>query len=73
LRNIVFWAGAIVSRERYVSFFLGGALPEFVVSISRVACVGLRSDADGLAQIFGGGDLDLLRFAETALELHEAC
>ena len=57
----------------YVSFFLGGALPEFVVSISRAANVGLRSDADGLAQIFGGGDLDLLRFAETALELHEAC
>ena len=57
----------------YVSFFLGGAPPEFVVSISRAASVGLRSDADGLAQIFGGGDLDLLRFAETALKLHEAC
>jgi hypothetical protein len=26
-----------------------------------------------LAQIFGAGDLDLLRFAETALKLHEAC
>jgi hypothetical protein len=57
----------------YVSFFLGVALPEFVVSISRAASVGLRSDADGLAQIFGAGDLDLLRFAETALKLHEAC
>jgi hypothetical protein len=57
----------------YVSFFLGGAPPEFVVSISRAASVGLRSDADGLAQIFGTGDLDLLRFAETALKLHEAC
>src|SRR3984885_1661108 len=57
----------------YVSFFLGGAVPEFVVSISRAASVGLRSDADGLAQIFGGGDLDLLRFSETALKYHEAC
>jgi hypothetical protein len=57
----------------YVSFFLGGALPEFVVSISRAAGVGLRSDADGLAQIFGAGDFDLLRFAETASKLHEAC
>jgi hypothetical protein len=57
----------------YVSFFLGVALPEYVVSISRAAIVGLQSDADGLAQIFGGGDLDLLRFAETALKLHEAC
>jgi hypothetical protein len=56
----------------YVSFFLGGAPPEFVVSISRTASVGLRSDADGLAQIFGAGDLDLLRFAETASKLHEA-
>jgi hypothetical protein len=57
----------------YVSFFLRGALPEFVISISRAASVGLRSDADGLAQIFGAGDLDLLRFAETASKLHEAC
>jgi hypothetical protein len=57
----------------YVSFFLGIAFPELVVSISRAACVGLRSDVDGLAQIYGGGDLDLLRFAETALKLHEAC
>jgi hypothetical protein len=57
----------------YVSFFLGGAPPEFVVSISRAASVGLRSEADGLAQILGTGDLDLLRFAETALKLHEAC
>ena len=55
----------------YVSFFLGGAPPEFVVSISLAASVGLRSDADGVAQIFGAGDLDLLRFAETALKLHE--
>ena len=57
----------------YVSFFLGGALLEFVVSISRSAGVGLRSDADGLAQIFGAGDLDLLRFAETASKLHQPC
>jgi hypothetical protein len=57
----------------YVSYFLGGALTECVVSISRAAGVGLRSDADGLAQIFGGGDLDLFRFAETALKRHEAC
>ena len=55
----------------YVAFFLGEAAQEFVVSISRAASVGLRSDAGGLAQIFGVGDLDLLRFAETALKLHD--
>jgi hypothetical protein len=51
----------------YVAFFIGGAAPDLIISIARTAGVGIRSDSTGLAQIFGAGDLDLLRFAETAL------
>jgi hypothetical protein len=50
-----------------VAFFVGGAAPELIISINRTAGVGVRSDGTGLAQIFGASDLDLLRFAETAL------
>jgi hypothetical protein len=56
-----------------IAFFVGGAAPELIISIKRTAGVGVRSDGIGLAQIFGASDLDLLRFAETALKLHEAC
>lgn len=53
----------------YVAFFLGEAVPDLIISIARAASVGLRRDEAGLAQIFGAGDLDLLRFAEIALKL----
>jgi hypothetical protein len=56
----------------YVAFFLGGAVPGLVISIAREASVGLGSDEAGLAQIFGAGDLDLLRFAEVALKAARA-
>jgi hypothetical protein len=52
----------------YVAFFMGGADPDAIISIARAAGVGVRSDSAGLVQIFGSGDLDLLRFAETALK-----
>jgi hypothetical protein len=55
----------------YVAFFMGQAVPELLISVARAANVGLRSAEGGLAQIFGTGDLDLLRFAETALKLRE--
>jgi hypothetical protein len=56
----------------YVTFFVGHALPETLIAIARAANVGLRNAEGGLAQIFGAGDLDLLRFAETALKLRES-
>jgi hypothetical protein len=52
----------------YVAFFIGGADPDAIISIARAAGVGVRSDGAGLVLIFGSGDLDLLRFAETALD-----
>ena len=55
----------------YVAFFIGGVDPEAIISTARAAGVGLRSDTDGVAQIFGAGDLSLLRFAETALKLND--
>jgi hypothetical protein len=50
---------------------MGQAVPELLISVARAANVGLRSAEGGLAQIFGTGDLDFLRFAETALKLRE--
>ncbi len=55
----------------YIAFFIGGADPETIVSTARAAGVGLRSDTDGVAQIFGVDDLSLLRFTETALKLND--
>jgi|SRR5271154_3798874 hypothetical protein len=52
----------------YVAFFIGGADPDAIISIARAAGVGVRSNGVGLVQIFGSGDLDLLRFAETAVK-----
>ena len=40
-----------------------------IISIARAAGVGVRSNGvNGFVQIFGSGDLDLLRFAETAVK-----
>jgi hypothetical protein len=54
----------------YVAFFLGKARVDEVVSLAQAAQVGLRSDGAGLAHIYGAGDLDLLRFAETTRDRH---
>jgi hypothetical protein len=66
-RNAGGFGGQHQSVHPYVAFFIGGAAPDLIISIARAAGVGIRSDSTGLAQIFGPGDLDLLRFAETAL------
>jgi hypothetical protein len=52
----------------YVAFYLDAAAANLVLALARAADVGLRGDESGLAQIFAAGDLDLLRFAETALK-----
>ena len=49
----------------YVTLFLGAAAAESIVSVAQAARVGLSDAGDGLAQIFGAGDLDLFHFAET--------
>jgi hypothetical protein len=61
------FGGKHQAQYPYVAFFIGRAAPDLITSIARTADVGIRSDSSGLAQIFGAGDLDLLRFAEIAL------
>jgi hypothetical protein len=61
------FGGKHQGRHPYVAFFIGRAAPDLITSIARTAGVGIRSDSTGLAQIYGAGDLDLLRFADTAL------
>ena len=65
------FGGTHQSAYPYVAFFIEGADPETIVSTARAAGVGVRSDTDGVAQIFGASDLSLLRFAEAALKLND--
>jgi hypothetical protein len=51
----------------YVAFYLDAGAAELTLALARAAGIGLRGDETGPAQIYGAGDLDLLRFAETAL------
>jgi hypothetical protein len=55
------------ARYPYVAFYVDAGVADLILGLARAADVGLRGDDSGLAQIFGAGDLDLLRFAETAL------
>jgi len=55
------------ARYPYVAFYVDAGAAEVILVLARAADVGLRGDESGLAQIYGAGDLDLLRFAETAL------
>jgi len=55
------------ARYPYVAFYVDAGAADLILALARAADVGLRGDETGLAQIYGAGDLDLLRFAETAL------
>jgi len=55
------------ARYPYVAFYVNPGAADLILALARGADVGLRGDETGLAQIYGAGDLDLLRFAETAL------
>ena len=55
------------ARYPYVAFYVDAGAAEVILALAQAATVGLRVDETGLAQIYGVGDLDLLRFAETAL------
>jgi hypothetical protein len=55
------------ARYPYVAFYVDSGTADLILALARASDVGLRGDETGLAQIYGAGDLDLLRFAETAL------
>jgi hypothetical protein len=55
------------ARYPYVAFYVDAGAAEVILAVAQAATVGLRVDETGLVQIYGVGDLDLLRFAETAL------
>ena len=56
------------ARYPYVAFYVDAGAAELILALARTADIGVRGDDSGLAQIYGAGDLDLLRFAETALK-----
>jgi hypothetical protein len=64
--NTCGFGGFHQSAYHSVALFIREAAPDLIVSIARTARVELRSDGTGLAQLLGAGDLDLLRFGETA-------
>ena len=55
------------ARYPYIAFYVDAGDAELILALAQAADVGLRGDESGLAQVYGVGDLDLLRFAETAL------
>jgi len=63
------FGGQHQASHPYVAFYLDAADPELITSIARQVNVGLNNGAEGLVQIFAAGDLDLLSFAEKALNL----
>ncbi|HXQ11088.1 MAG TPA: hypothetical protein VN805_08870 [Caulobacteraceae bacterium] len=56
------------ARHPYVAFYANAGAAELILALAQAADVGLRGDESGLAQLYGAGDLDLVRFAETALK-----
>ncbi len=50
----------------YVAFFLPKELASEIMLCAEAADVGLLCDQNGIAQIYGQGEMDLVRFAETA-------
>jgi hypothetical protein len=66
-------AGAFGGRHSasypYVAFFLPKDLAPEILRCAEVAGVGLLCDVSGLAQIYGQGEMDLIRFAEAAWKL----
>jgi hypothetical protein len=56
------------ARYPYVAFFLPKALAPEIMRCAEAADIGLFCDESGLAQIYSQGEMDLVRFAQTALE-----
>ena len=60
------FGGQRQARYPYVAFFLPKELAPEIMLCAEAADVGLLCDENGIAQIYGQGEMDLVRFAETA-------
>ncbi|MGJ0427303.1 hypothetical protein [Methylocystis sp.] len=60
------FGGQHQSRYPYVAFFLPKALAQEILLCAEESNVGLLCDGNGVIQIYGQGEMDLVRFAETA-------
>ncbi len=60
------FGGQHQARYPYVAFFLPKELAPEIMLCAEAADVGLLCDENGIAQIYGQGEMDLVRFAETA-------
>ena len=62
------FGGCHSARYPYVAFFLPKDLAPEIMRCAEAADIGLLCDESGLAQIYGQGEMDLVRFAQTAWE-----
>lgn len=60
------FGGRHSARYPYVAFFLPKDLAPEIMRCAAAADIGLLCDESGLAQIYGQGEMDLVRFAQTA-------
>jgi len=60
------FGGQHQARYPYVAFFLSKELAPEIMLCAEASDVGLLCDENGIAQIYGQGEMDLVRFAETA-------
>ena len=64
------FGGQHQARYPNVAFFLPKELASEVMLCAQESNVGLLCDENGIAQIYGDGEMDLVRFAETAWRRH---
>ncbi len=64
------FGGKHQARYPYVAFFLPKELASEMMLCVEESDVGLLCDEDGVVQIYGRGEMDLVRFAETAWRRH---
>jgi hypothetical protein len=64
------FGGQHQAKHPYVAFFLPKELASEVMLCAQESDVGLLSDENGIAQIYGQGEMDLVRFAESAWRRH---
>lgn len=60
------FGGQHQAQYPYVAFFLPKALAQEILLCAEESDVGLLCDGNGIIQIYGQGEMDLVRFAETA-------
>ncbi|WP_292528167.1 hypothetical protein [Methylocystis sp.] len=56
------------AQHPYVAFFLPKALAQEILLCAEESNVGLLCDGNGISQIYGQGEMDLISFAKTAWE-----